>query len=224
MLKLKGFDSFLDYRCRVPTRWVEFFLKEKVKNYIRRLQDKMEVLSLAEYYGTWKSLLFVLLIVGGIWMGYEVLSREKEKNSIRELKNEMEVRSLAHRLCAEYYGTLERLLFVLFLIVGGILAGYKALRRNKVLLLVFAAAFTVFCVKNCYNMVGDLHKMHYKAEQNFQSIADRARSVCDSGESASSLRNKYDGLLKDKGTSSEIRYEEWAYERASKEKNNKDGD
>ena len=200
------------------------FSKEKVKNYIRKLQDEMEVLSRAEY-GTLKSLLLVLLlIVGGIWMGYEVLSREKEKNSIRELKNEMEVLSLAHRFCAEYYGTLKRLLFVLLLIVGGISAGYKALRRKKVLHLVFAVAFTLFCVKNCYNMVSDLHKMHYKAEQNFQSIADRARSVCDSGESASSLRNKYDGLLKDKGTSSEIRYEQWAYERASKEKNNKDGD
>ena len=200
------------------------FSKEKVKNYIRKLQDEMEVLSRAEY-GTLKSLLLVLLlIVGGIWMGYEVLSREKEKNSIRELKNEMEVLSLAHRFCAEYYGTLKRLLFVLLLIVGGILAGYKALRRKKVLHLVFAVAFTLFFVKNCYNMVSDLHKMHYKAEQNFQSIADRARSVCDSGESASSLRNKYDGLLKDKGTSSEIRYEQWAYERASKKKNNKDGD
>ena len=33
------------------------FSKEKVKNYIRRLQDKMEVLSLAEYYGTLKCLL-----------------------------------------------------------------------------------------------------------------------------------------------------------------------
>ena len=200
------------------------FSKEKVKNYIRRLQDKMEVLSRAEY-GTLKSLLLVLLlIVGGIWMGYEVLSREKEKNSIRELKNEMEVLSLAHRFCAEYYGTLKRLLFVLLLIVGGISAGYKALRRKKVLHLVFAVAFTLFCVKNCYNMVSDLHKMHYKAEQNFQSIADRARSVCDSGESASSLRNKYDGLLKDKETSGEIRYEQWAYERASKEKKIKDGD
>ena len=222
MLKLKGFDSFLDYRCRVPTRWVEFFLKEKVKNYIRRLQDKMEVLSLAEYYGTLKRLLFVLLIVG-IWIGYEFFWREKVKNDIRELKNEMEVRSLAHGFCAEYYGTLKLFLNVLLLIVGGISAS-KALRRKKVPHLVFAVAFTAFFVKNCYNTVADLHKMHYKAEQNFQSIADRARSACDSGESASSLRNKYDGLLKDKGTSSEIRYEEWAYERASKEKNNKDGD
>lgn len=198
------------------------FSKEKVKNYIRRLQDKMEVLSLAEYYGTLKRLLFVLLIVG-IWIGYEVFWREKVKNDIRELKNEMEVRSLAHGFCAEYYGTLKLFLNVLLLIVGGISAS-KALRRKKVPHLVFAVAFTAFFVKNCYNTVADLHKMHYKAEQNFQSIADRARSACDSGESASSLRNKYDGLLKDKGTSSEIRYEEWAYERASKEKNNKDGD
>ena len=198
------------------------FSKEKVKNYIRRLQDKMEVLSLAEYYGTLKCLLFVLLIVG-IWIGYEFFWREKVKNDIRELKNEMEVRSLAHGFCAEYYGTLKLFLNVLLLIVGGISAS-KALRRKKVPHLVFAVAFTAFFVKNCYNTVADLHKMHYKAEQNFQSIADRARSACDSGESASSLRNKYDGLLKDKGTSSEIRYEEWAYERASKEKNNKDGD
>ena len=178
------------------------FSKEKVKNYIRRLQDKMEVLSLAEYYGTLKCLLFVLLIVG-IWIGYEFFWREKVKNDIRELKNEMEVRSLAHRFCAEYYGTLKLLLYVLLLIVSGISHGYDALRRKKVPHLVFAIAFATFWQK-----------------KNFQSIADRARSACDSGESASSLRNKYDGLLKDKETSSEIRYEQWAYERASKEKNN----
>ena len=35
------------------------FSKEKVKNYIRRLQDKMEVLSLAEYYGTLKCLSYL---------------------------------------------------------------------------------------------------------------------------------------------------------------------
>ena len=199
------------------------FSKEKVKNYIRRLQDKMEVLSLAEYYGTLKCLLFVLLIVG-IWIGYEFFWREKVKNDIRELKNEMEVRSLAHRFCAEYYGTLKLLPYVLLLIVSGISHGYDALRRKKVPHLVFALAFATFFFQKCYDAMDDSHEKHYKAEKNFQSIADRARSACDSGESASSLRNKYDGLLKDKETSSEIRYEEWAYERASKEKNNKDGD
>ena len=199
------------------------FSKEKVKNYIRRLQDKMEVLSLAEYYGTLKCLLFVLLIVG-IWIGYEFFWREKVKNDIRELKNEMEVRSLAHRFCAEYYGTLKLLLFVLLLIVGGISAGYEALRKTKVPHIMFGLAFATFCFQKCYDAVDDSHEKHYKAEKNCQSVADRARSACDSGESASSLRNKYDGLLKDKGTSSEIRYEQWAYERASKEKNNKDGD
>ena len=199
------------------------FSKEKVKNYIRRLQDKMEVLSLAEYYGTLKCLLFVLLIVG-IWIGYEFFWREKVKNDIRELKNEMEVRSLAHRFCAEYYGTLKLLLFVLLLIVGGISAGYEALRKTKVPHIMFGLAFATFCFQKCYDAVDDSHEKHYKAEKNCQSVADRARSACDSGESASSLRNKYDGLLKDKETSSEIRYEQWAYERASKEKNNKDGD
>ena len=199
------------------------FSKEKVKNYIRRLQDKMEVLPRAEYYGTLKCLLFVLLIIG-IWIGYEFFWREKVKNDIRELKNEMEVRSLAHRFCAEYYGTLKLLLYVLLLIVSGISTGYDALRRKKVPHLVFALAFATFCFQEYYDAVDDSHEKHYKAEKNFQSIADRARSACDSGESASSQRNKYDGLLKDKGTSSEIRYEEWAYERASKEKNNKDGD
>ena len=199
------------------------FSKEKVKNYIRRLQDKMEVLSLAEYYGTLKCLLFVLLIVG-IWIGYEFFWREKVKNDIRELKNEMEVRSLAHRFCAEYYGTLKLLLFVLLLIVSGISAGYEALRKTKVPHIMFGLAFATFCFQKCYDAVDDSHEKHYKAEKNCQSVADRARSACDSGESASSLRNKYDGLLKDKETSSEIRYEQWAYERASKEKNNKDGD
>ena len=194
------------------------FSKEKVKNYIRRLQDKMEVLSLAEYYGTLKCLLFVLLIVG-IWIGYEFFRREKVKNEIRELKNEMEVRSLAHRFCAEYYGTLKLLLYVLLLIVGGISTGYEALRKKKVPYIMFGLAFATFCFQKCYDAVDDSHEKHYKAEKNCQSIADRARSACDSGESASSLRNKYDGLLKDKGTSSEIRYEQWAYERASKEKN-----
>ena len=195
------------------------FSKEKVKNYIRRLQDKMEVLSLAEYYGTLKCLLFVLLIVG-IWIGYEFFWREKVKNDIRELKNEMEVRSLAHRFCAEYYGTLKLLLFVLLLIVSGISAGYEALRKTKVPHIMFGLAFATFCFQKCYDAVDDSHEKHYKAEKNCQSVADRARSACDSGESASSLRNKYDGLLKDKETSSEIRYEQWAYERASKEKNN----
>ena len=195
------------------------FSKEKVKNYIRRLQDKMEVLSLAEYYGTLKCLLFVLLIVG-IWIGYEFFWREKVKNDIRELKNEMEVRSLAHRFCAEYYGTLKLLLSVLLLIVSGISAGYEALRKKKVPYIMFGLAFATFCFQKCYDAVDDSHEKHYKAEKNCQSIADRARSACDSGESASSLRNKYDGLLKDKETSSEIRYEQWAYERASKEKNN----
>ena len=195
------------------------FSKEKVKNYIRRLQDKMEVLPRAEYYGTLKCLLFVLLIVG-IWIGHEFFWREKVKNDIRELKNEMEVRSLAHRFCAEYYGTLKLLLYVLLLIVSGISTGYDALRRQKVPHLVFALAFATFCFREYYDAVDDSHEKHYKAEKNCQSVADRARSACDSGESASSLRNKYDGLLKDKETSSEIRYEEWAYERASKEKNN----
>ena len=153
-----------------------------------------------------------------------IFSKDKVKNDIRELKNEMEVRSLAHRFCAEYYGTLKLLLYVLLLIVSGISTGYDALRRKKVPHLVFALAFATFCFQEYYDAVDDSHEKHYKAEKNFQSIADRARSACDSGESASSLRNKYDGLLKDKGTSSEIRYEQWAYERASKEKKIKDGD
>ena len=153
-----------------------------------------------------------------------IFSKEKVKNDIRELENEMEVRSLAHRFCAEYYGTLKLLLFVLLLIVGGISAGYEALRKTKVPHIMFGLAFATFCFQKCYDAVDDSHEKHYKAEKNCQSVADRARSACDSGESASSLRNKYDRLLKDKGTSSEIRYEQWAYERASKEKKNKDGD
>ena len=108
------------------------------------------------------------------------------------------------------------------------MVGYRALgwkmptasdpKTTLTLIAVFFLGVATFVIQRCYNTVVDSHKKHYKAEKNCQSIADRARSACDSGESASSLRNKYDGLLKDKETSSEIRYEQWAYERASKEK------
>ena len=156
----------------------------------------------------------------------EEVARARVKNNIRGLQNEMEVHSRAHNLCAEYYGNWKTILFVLLLIVGGFSAGYKALgwktpqpdnpKTTLAFIGVIALGVATFVFQQCYNAVDDSHKKHYKAEKNYQSIADRARSARDSSESASSLRNRYDGLLKDKGNSSEINYEQWAYEKASK--------
>ena len=163
--------------------------------------------------------------MGGI-LSNEEEERARVKNNIRGLQNEMEVHSRAHNLCAEYYGNWKAILFVLLLIVGGLLAGYKALgwktpqpdnpKTTLAFIGVIALGVATFVIQQCYNAVDDSHKKHCKAEKNYQSIADRARSACDSSESASSLRNRYDGLLKDKRNSSEITYEQWAYEKASK--------
>ena len=156
----------------------------------------------------------------------EEVARARVKNNIRGLQNEMEVHSRAHNLCAEYYRNWKTILFVLLLIVGGLSAGYKALgwktpqpdnpKTTLAFIGVIALGVATFVFQQCYNAVDDSHKKHYKAEKNYQSIADRAGSVCDSSESASSLRNRFDGLLKDKGNSSEIPYEQWAYKKASK--------
>ena len=82
--------------------------------------------------------------------------------------------------------------------------------------MIFALGVAAFVIKQCYSWVADTHGKHYKAEIKCQSIVDRARSTSDSSESSSSLRARYDALLKAKGKSSEIRYEQWAYDRASK--------
>ena len=106
------------------------------------------------------------------------------------------------------------------------MAGYRALgwktptasdpKTTLTLIEVFFLGVATFVIQQCYNTVVASHKKHYKAEINCQSIADGARSACDSNESASSLRDRYHELLKDKGNSSEISYEQWAYEKASK--------
>lgn len=106
------------------------------------------------------------------------------------------------------------------------MAGYRALgwktptasdpKTTLTLIEVFFLGVATFVIQQCYNTVVASHKKHYKAEINCQSIADGARSACDSNESASSLRDRYHELLKDKGNSSEISYEQWAYKKASK--------
>ena len=89
--------------------------------------------------------------------------------------------------------------------------------KSTIPFIVFLAlAVAAFVIQQCYSRMADTHKKHYKAEINCQSIADRARSASDSNESSSSLRTRYDALLKDKGSSSEIRCESWAYARASR--------
>lgn len=151
--------------------------------------------------------------------------QERVKKDIRGLQNEMEVHSRAHNMCAEYYGSWKAILFVLLLVVGGLSAGYKAFgwkmpqaddpNSRITVIAIVALGVAAFVIQQCYSSVADAHKKHYKAEINCQSIADRARSASDSNDSSSSLRNRYDGLLKDKGNSSEIRYEQWAYDKAS---------
>ena len=152
--------------------------------------------------------------------------QERVKNDIRGLQNKMVVHSRAHNLSAEYYGSWNSILFVLLLVVGRLSAGYKALRwktpqaddsKSRItVIVIFALGFAAFVIKQCYRWVADSHEKHYKAERNCQSIADRARPASDSNESSSSLRNRYYEMLKDKGNSSEIRYEQWAYDKASK--------
>ena len=106
------------------------------------------------------------------------------------------------------------------------MAGYRALgwktptasdpKTTLTLIAVFFLGVATFVIQRCYNTVVDSHKKHYKAEINCQSIVDKVRSACDSNESANSLRDRYHELLKDKGNSSEISYEQWAYKKASK--------
>ena len=163
--------------------------------------------------------------MGGIFSN-EQKEQEKVKEDIRVLQNEMELRSRAYYLCAEYYGNWKSILFVLLLLVGGLLAGFKAFgwkmpqaddpKSMITFIVMFALGVAAFVIQQCHSQVADAHQKHYKAEKNCQSIADRARSASDSSESSSSLRMIYDALLKDKGSSSEIRCEQWAYDRASK--------
>lgn len=166
--------------------------------------------------------------MGGIFSDNraERAEQARVKKEIRELQNEMEIRSRAYNLCAEYYRKWKSILFVLLLLVGGLSAGHKALgwkmpqaddlKSTITFIVIFALGVAVFVIQQCYRRMADAHEKHYKAEKNCQSIADRARSASDSSESSSSLRTRYDVLLKDKGNSSEIRYEQWAYDRASK--------
>lgn len=156
----------------------------------------------------------------------ERAEQERVKRDIRELQNEMEIRSRAHNMCAEYYGKWKSILFVLLLLVGGLSAGHKFLGWKippaddptsiAIFALGVAATVAAFVIQQCHSRTADAHEKHHKAQMNCQSIADRARSASDSSESSSSLRKRHDALLKDKGNSSEISYEQWAYDRASK--------
>ena len=152
----------------------------------------------------------------------ERAEQKKVKKDIVGLKNEMEIRSHAYYLCAKYYGRWKFILFVLLLLVSGLLAGLKALdwkmpqAADPMSIILFTLAVAACVIKQCYSRMADTHEKHYKAEINCQSIADRARSASDSNESSSSLKTRYDALLKDKGKSSEIRCDSWAYARASR--------
>ena len=151
---------------------------------------------------------------------------KKLKKDIHGLQKEMEICSRAYNLSAEYYGMWKSILFVLLLLVGGLSAGYKVLgwkmpqaddpKSTITFIVIFALGVAGFVIQQCYSSMTDAHEKHYKAERSCQSIADRARSAYDSSESSSFLRTRYDALLKDKGNSSEVRYEQWAYDRASK--------
>ena len=156
---------------------------------------------------------------------------ERVRNDILRLQNEMEVDARAHYLCAEYYGKWKFILFVSLLIFGGALVGFRALFLDwkvpllgdpwskKTAIAVFALGAVTFVISKCYNAVADSHEKHYNAERNCRGIVERVKSLLQrgfTGESSSSIRDNYDGLLQEKESFNKIRPEKCAYQNASK--------